>query len=71
MILSRPTRKLFWKTTLTWGSERYPLLRNFGYNDNSIRNQKIFKTITGNVKANANIEISKEPISCRKKNKSQ
>ena len=71
MILSSPTRNLFWKTMLTWGSERCPSLRDFGYNDNSIRNQKIFKPITGNVQGNANIEISNEPISCRKKNKSQ
>ena len=48
-----------------------PSLRDFGYNDNSIRNQKVFKPITGNVQGNANIEISNEPIPCRKKNKSQ
>ena len=48
-----------------------PSSRDFGYNDNSIRNQKVFKPITGNVQGNANIEISNEPIPCRKKNKSQ
>ena len=44
-----------------------PSLRDFGYNDNSIRNQKIFKPIAGNVHGNVNIEFSNEPIPCRKK----
>ena len=44
-----------------------PSLRDFGYNDNSIRNQNIFKPIAGNVQGNVNIEFSNEPIPCRKK----
>ena len=46
-----------------------PSLRDFGFNDNTIRNQKVFRPITGNVGGadNAIVEISNEPVPCRKK----
>ena len=47
--------------------EDNPSLRDFGYNDNSIQNQKIFELISGNVQGNGNIEFSNEAILCRKK----
>ena len=47
-----------------------PSLRDFGYNDNTIRNQRVFRPIAGNV-GGANImhavEINDEPLPCRKK----
>ena len=49
-----------------------PSLRDFGFNDNAIRNQKVFRPIAGNVRGGqdqSNIEFSYEPISCRKKTK--
>ena len=48
-----------------------PSLRDFRYNDSSIRNQKIFKLIAGNVQSNVNIEFYNKPNPCRKKNKTQ
>ena len=45
-----------------------PTLRDVGYNDNSIRNQKVFRPIAaGNCIDQASIEISNEKIPCRKK----
>ena len=50
-----------------------PSLRDFGFNDNAIRNQKVFRTIAGNVRGGQDqssiTEFSCEPISCRKKAK--
>jgi len=49
-----------------------PNLRDVGYNDNSIRNQKIFRPIAGgNVEGadKAVVEISNEPVPCRKRMK--
>ena len=50
-----------------------PSLRDFGFNDNAIRNQKVFRTIAGNVRGGQDqssiIEFSCEPIPCRKKAK--
>ena len=51
-----------------------PSMRDFGYNDNTIRNQKIFRPIaSGNSGGamNAIVEISDEPLPCRKKPKSK
>ena len=48
-----------------------PSLYDFGYNDNTIRNQKVFKPIaTGNVRGeHINFEIDTKPVPCRKKYK--
>ena len=44
-----------------------PSLRDFGYNDNTIRNQKIFRPIAGNVMGQGMVEISNDPVPCRKR----
>ena len=45
-----------------------PTVKDFGYNDNTIRNQKIFRPIAaGNVADQSRLEISDEPVPCRKK----
>ena len=46
-------------------------VRNFGYNDNTIRNQKVFRPIaSGNSVDNvALMDISDEPVPCRKRRK--
>ena len=50
-----------------------PSLRDFGFNDNAIRNQKVFRPIASNVRGGQDqssiIEFSCEPIPCRKKAK--
>ena len=48
-----------------------PPLRDIGYNDNTIRNQKVFRPIQGNVAGNAAVEFSDEPVPCRKKKKKE
>ena len=46
-----------------------PSVRDFGYNDNSIRNQKVFRPIqNGNSVDNvALMEISDDPVPCKKR----
>ena len=46
-------------------------MRDFGFNDNAIRNQKIFRPIAGNVGGGdqAVVDFSNEPMPCRKKAK--
>ena len=48
-----------------------PSLRDFGFNDNAIRNQKVFQQIAVNVRGtqdqNSIIDFSCEPIPCQKK----
>ena len=53
------------------GRKDNPTIRDFGYNDNSIRSQKVFRQIAGNVRGihEVNIEFTEEPIPCRKKAK--
>jgi len=47
-----------------------PSLRDVGYNDNTIRNQKIFRPIAGNSRQlDPYAEISNEPVPCRKRPK--
>ena len=48
-----------------------PFLWDFGFNDNAIRNQKVFRPIAGNVggQDQSNIEFSCDPIPCCKKAK--
>lgn len=48
-----------------------PTVRDFGYNDNTIRNQKIVRPIKGgNCEEQCEVEISDEKVPCRKKSKS-
>lgn len=46
-----------------------PTVRDVGYNDNSIRNQKVFRPIAGNVGGadKAVVEINNDPVPCRKR----
>ena len=45
-----------------------PSLRDIGYHDNTIRNQKVFRPIAGgNVVDEAHVEICNDPLPCRKK----
>ena len=48
-----------------------PSVRDVGYNDNTIRNQKVFRPIAGNVGGadKAVVEINNEPLPARKKMK--
>ena len=47
-----------------------PTVRDFGYNDNTIRNQKIFRPIAGgNCQSLHQLDITDEKVPCRKKNK--
>ena len=48
-----------------------PSLYDFGYNDNTIRNQNVFKPMaTGNLhEEHINFEIDAEPVPCRRKYK--
>jgi len=47
-------------------------IRDFGYNDNTIRNQKIFRPIQGaNCTTETEVEISDEKLPCRKRKISQ
>ena len=45
-----------------------PSLRDFGFNDNAIRNQNVFQPIVGNVRS-GQVEFSCEPIPCLKRAK--
>ena len=51
------------------GRNHNPAARYFERNDTSIRNQKVFQPIAGNVRGvdKANIDFTDEPIPCRKK----
>ena len=46
-----------------------PSVRDFGFNDNSIRNQKIFRPIAGNVCGQdiSMVDFTHEALPCRKK----
>ena len=51
-----------------------PTIRDFGYNDNGIRNQKVFRPISSGNSGNADramIDISDEPVPCRKRRSKQ
>ena len=49
-----------------------PSMADFGYTDNAIRNQKIFKPIThGNVADCGMVALTDEPLPCRKKSKKE
>ena len=50
-----------------------PSVRDFGYNDNTIRNQKVFRPIAGNVQGQDHgmVDFSDEPVPSRKKPRKQ
>ena len=69
-FLPRFTGDLLWSSALTW-SKIFTGLRDFEFNDNAVRNQKVFRPIAANVRGQdqSSIEFSCEPILCRKKAK--
>ena len=66
-----PLENYFGKQRSSGARKDNPSLYDFGYNDNTIRNQNVFKPIaTGNVRdKHINFEIDTEPVPCRKKYK--
>ena len=66
-----PLENYFGKQRSSGARKDNPSLYDFGYNDNTIRNQKVFKPIaTGNVRdEHISFEINTEPVPCRKKYK--
>ena len=63
-----PLENYFGKQRSSGARKDNPSLYDFGYNGNTIRNQKVFKPIaTGNVRdEHINFEIDTEPFRCRK-----
>ena len=43
--------------------------RTFGFNDNTIRNQKIFRPISGNTQKMVLVKFYDDPVPCRKRYK--
>ena len=66
-----PSENYFGKQRSSGACKDNSSLYDFAYNDNTIRNQKVFKPIaTGNVRdEHINFEIDAEPVPCRKKYK--
>ena len=66
-----PLENYFGKQRSSGARKDNPSLYDFGYNDNTIRNQKVFKPIaTGNERDEyINFEIDTQPGPCRKKYK--
>ena len=66
-----PLENYFGKQCSSGARKDNPSLYDFGYNDNTIRNQKVFKPIaTENVRdKHINFEIDAEPVPCHKKYK--
>ena len=64
-----PLENYFGKQRSSGARKDNPSLYDFGYNDNTIRNQKVFKPIaTGTVRdEHINFEIEAEPVPCGKK----
>ena len=64
-----PLENYFGKKRASGARKDNPSVRDFGYNDNAIRNQKIFRPIAGNSRGNNNVEVefSDEPMPSRKK----
>ena len=64
-----PLENYFGKQRSSGARKDNSSLYDFGYNDNTIRNQKVFKPITsGNVRAeDENFEIDTTLVPCRKK----
>lgn len=70
-FLTSPTGNYFGHQHSLGARKDNPSLRHFGFNDNAIRNQKVFRPIASNVRGQdpCNIEFSCESIPCRKKAK--
>ena len=66
-----PLENYFGKQRSSGARRNNPSLYDFGYNDNTVRNQKVFKPIaTDNIRAkHINFEIDTEPVPCHKKYK--
>ena len=66
-----PLENYFGKQRSSGARKDNPSIYNFGYNDDTVRNQKVFKPIaTGNVgDEHINLEIDTGPVPCRKKYK--
>ena len=66
-----PLENYFGKQRSSEARKESPSLYDFGYNGNTIRNQKVFKPIaTGNLHdEHINFEIDTEPVPCRRKYK--
>ena len=66
-----PLKKYFGKQLSSGARKGNPSLYDVGYNDNTIRNQKVFKPVATNNVCDEyiNFEIDTEPVSCCKKKK--
>ena len=66
-----PLKNYFGQQRAIGGRKDKPSVRDFGFNDNSIRNQKIFEPIAGNVCGEdiCMIYFTNEALPCRKKPK--
>jgi hypothetical protein len=65
-----PVENYFGRQRAIGARKDNPTVRDFGYNDNSIRNQRTFQPIRyGNSVDITNLEISEEPVPCRKRKK--
>ena len=64
-----PLENYFGRQRSIGGRKHNPAARYFERNDTSIRNQKVFQPIAGNVRGadKANIEFTDGPVPCRKK----
>ena len=70
-VFSRSIRNYFGRQRSIGRRKDNPPISDFKHNDNSIRNQKVFRPIVGNVRGidETNIEFTNEPIPYRKKAK--
>ena len=66
-----PLENYFGQQRATGARKDNPSLRDFGFNDNSIRNQKIFRPIAENVCGQdiGMVDFTNEVLPCRKKPK--
>ena len=66
-ICQDPLEKYFDRQRSLGSKKDNPSMADFGYNDNAIRNQKIFRPIVhGNVAETGVISLTEEPLPCRK-----
>ena len=67
-----PLENYFGRQRSLGSMEDNPSMADFGYNDNTIRNQKMFKPIAhGNVADYGMVALTDEPLPCRKKSKKE
>ena len=64
-----PLENYFGKQRSSGARKDNPSVKDFGYNDNAIRNQKIFRPINGNSGGNnfTGIKFTNEPVPCTKR----